>query len=303
MTTTTAPPGFIATLLRRLMPEVEVSLRGALCAPWNLDTSGSGRMTFHITDKSTTWLHLPERAPQAIPPGHIVVLPWDSAHVLTHLPDAEPRFGITTASTDTRRAADIALVCGFIDIDASSRRLLHGALPEVLVVPATNAPLGELTRLLFSEAARNTANDDPVLLRLAETLLMYVLRTALERHAPQAHGLGAALADPRLSPALEAMLQAPERHWTVAELAKRAHLSRSGFAQCFHEVVGRGPIDVLTEWRMQQARRLLKTAGACVPDVAERCGYRSEAAFARAFKRVMGYGPGEARRRQGASVR
>jgi len=34
-----------------------------------------------------------------------------------------------------------------------------------------------------------------------------------------------------------------------------------------------------------------------VPEVAERCGYRSEAAFARAFKRIMGYGPGEARRR------
>jgi len=40
----------------------------------------------------------------------------------------------------------------------------------------------------------------------------------------------------------------------------------------------------------------LKDEGATVGELADRLGYRSEAAFARAFKRVMGTPPGAARR-------
>jgi AraC-like DNA-binding protein len=42
--------------------------------------------------------------------------------------------------------------------------------------------------------------------------------------------------------------------------------------------------------------RLAPDEGATVGEVAVRLGYGSEAAFARAFKRVMGFAPGAARR-------
>ena len=47
----------------------------------------------------------------------------------------------------------------------------------------------------------------------------------------------------------------------------------------------------LTQWRMQIAARLLHDASAKVASVALEVGYESEAAFSRAFKRIVGVSP------------
>jgi AraC-like DNA-binding protein len=52
----------------------------------------------------------------------------------------------------------------------------------------------------------------------------------------------------------------------------------------------------LTRWRMQVAQNALQTEGATVAELASRLGYHSEAAFARAFKRVIGVPPGTVKR-------
>jgi AraC-like DNA-binding protein len=62
-------------------------------------------------------------------------------------------------------------------------------------------------------------------------------------------------------------------------------------------VLGSGPIEYLTQWRMTEARRLLTEPRMSVAAVADKLGYKTEAAFRRAFKRVTGVGPGQARRR------
>ena len=51
----------------------------------------------------------------------------------------------------------------------------------------------------------------------------------------------------------------------------------------------------VTRWRMHVALSTLETEGATVAELADRLGYRSEAAFARAFKRVVGIPPGAVR--------
>ena len=111
-------------------------------------------------------------------------------------------------------------------------------------------------------------------------------------------GLLAALCDPRLVRALEAMHSHPEKDWTVAALADAAHMSRTSFANHFASVLGSGPIEYLTHWRMTEARRLLADPRTSVAAVADQLGYRTEAAFRRAFKRVTGVGPGVIRRQE-----
>jgi AraC-like DNA-binding protein len=49
----------------------------------------------------------------------------------------------------------------------------------------------------------------------------------------------------------------------------------------------------LTEWRMQKAMQLLQQRDKKLIDVARSVGYESDAAFSRAFKRVVGASPGE----------
>jgi AraC-like DNA-binding protein len=50
---------------------------------------------------------------------------------------------------------------------------------------------------------------------------------------------------------------------------------------------------------MQVAVAALEEEGATVAQLADRLGYRSEAAFSRAFKRVIGVSPGAIRRSAG----
>ena len=78
--------------------------------------------------------------------------------------------------------------------------------------------------------------------------------------------------------------------WTVEALARFAGVSRSVMAERFAEVVGQPPMQYLAMWRMQLASRLL-SEGAQVAAVAAAVGYESEAAFSRAFKKLVGQAP------------
>ena len=73
-------------------------------------------------------------------------------------------------------------------------------------------------------------------------------------------------------------------------------MSRSAFAARFSQLVDQPAMQYLTRWRMQLAQHALQTEGASVAELATRLGYQSEAAFARAFKRVTGVAPGAVKR-------
>jgi AraC-like DNA-binding protein len=73
-------------------------------------------------------------------------------------------------------------------------------------------------------------------------------------------------------------------------------MSRSAFAARFTELVGEPAMQYVGRWRMHVAVDSLKEDGATVAELASRLGYRSEAAFARAFKRLIGAPPGAVRR-------
>ena len=70
----------------------------------------------------------------------------------------------------------------------------------------------------------------------------------------------------------------------------------SAFAARFTELLGEPAIRYVTRWRMHVALNALREDGATVAQLANRLGYRSEAAFARAFKRVVGVPPGAVKR-------
>jgi AraC-like DNA-binding protein len=88
----------------------------------------------------------------------------------------------------------------------------------------------------------------------------------------------------------------PARPWTVATLADELAMSRSAFAARFTELVGEPVMQYVTRWRMRVAINALQDERATVAQLAYRLGYRSEAAFARAFKRVVGVAPGSFKR-------
>ena len=68
----------------------------------------------------------------------------------------------------------------------------------------------------------------------------------------------------------------------------------------FVELTGQPPMQYLANWRMQLGAGMLRHGDAKVAAVAQEVGYESEAAFARAFKRLVGQPPAAWRRAQRA---
>ena len=134
-----------------------------------------------------------------------------------------------------------------------------------------------------------------VLGRLSELMFVETIRQYLETLPSTETGWLAGLRDPAVGQALAALHGQPSEAWTVERLARLAGLSRSVFAERFTDLVGRPPMLYLALWRMQLASRLL-VDGKQVSAVATAVGYESEAAFSRAFKKLVGQSPAMWRR-------
>ncbi|RKN37793.1 AraC family transcriptional regulator [Streptomyces hoynatensis] len=200
------------------------------------------------------------------------------------------------------------LLCGAYLLDRARPHPLLASLPPVVHLRAGvghHPALRGTIELLGAELAEpGRPGGDGVVPALLETLLLYALRAWYEDAAREgrAGGWSAALRDPAVSAALRALHANPARSWTVRDLGAEAGLSRAPFARRFAELVGRPPLAYLTWWRMVSAARLLRQTETPIRGVAERVGYASEFAFAKAFKREFGLPPGRYRRAAGGEA-
>jgi AraC-like DNA-binding protein len=150
-------------------------------------------------------------------------------------------------------------------------------------------------RLLTAELDMAHPGARDVTRRLVDVLLVYILRTWQEQHGSELAGWFGALHDPQIGKALTLIHEAPDRRWTVAQLAGEAGLSRAAFARRFAALAGEPPLTYLTRWRMTTAALLLRDSTEPLSVIADRVGYDSEFAFARTFRRSHGQPPGRYR--------
>lgn len=154
-----------------------------------------------------------------------------------------------------------------------------------------NALLEAMLRHTLEEADEERPGSAAMVARLAELLYLEVLRQYMRRLPAGQTGWLAAVRRPEVGRALRLLHANPGEPWTVAELARRVHLSRSTLARRFAEVLRARPMRYLAGWRMQFAKHLLQRPELSIAQVAARVGYRSDVAFHRAFKRHFGESP------------
>ena len=173
-------------------------------------------------------------------------------------------------------------------------------LPDVIIVDEWDdddaGAFASVLRLLAREATSPRPGGETMMTRLADVLVVQVIRWWLASGGTPHDGWLAALGDRHIGRALATMHGDASRSWTIAELADGANLSRSAFAERFTALVGTPPMTYLTTWRLDHARSELSRTDQPIASVSARVGYSSEAAFSRAFKRHHGLTPGEARR-------
>ncbi|WP_239950019.1 AraC family transcriptional regulator [Dyella terrae] len=195
--------------------------------------------------------------------------------------------------------SDLAMLAGFVHIDDRRQSLLLDGLPPMLHVHGSMPDAAIIAWLLKQLVREMEPAERPgrtvILAELSQLLFVNTLRAYLA-HAPEDDtGWLKGLGDKRLACVLSRMHAAPERAWSLEDLAQVAGMSRTSFAVRFREVMGMPPLTYLTNWRMHVAERQL-LAGATVAEVADAIGYTSESAFSHAFKRSMGIAPGRYRK-------
>lgn len=192
-------------------------------------------------------------------------------------------------------AAETILLCGILACDEPVFDPLIGALPSVIVDRAArDARTGwfaAMLRYLASCGEAGAAGWSAVQTRLVEAMFVDVVRRHVRGLAPGQANWLVAMRDPHVGRSLAELHAAPGQAWTVAKLARRVGMSRSQLAERFTAIAGVSPIRYLASWRIQLAASLLRGTQLSIAEAASRVGYRSEAAFHRAFKRLVGESP------------
>ncbi len=188
------------------------------------------------------------------------------------------------------------LVCGWIECSEFLFRPMFRDLPRLIVEHLDDDPVGGVmaTTLRQILALRSEARPGAELVigGMMETLFIEILRRRALALGTAVSGWFAALRDPLVARTIRALHDDPGRRWTVGDLAREVGTSRTVLAERFQAAMGRPPIAYITSWRIQRAADRLRDTGASISAVALEAGYESEAAFARAFKRVTGVTPG-----------
>jgi AraC-like DNA-binding protein len=289
-----------------------------LSAPWVLEAPPSREIAstvmpgsqhvieYHLMARGTCWANAIGQPPAPVREGDFIVFPQGDPHVLASAPGmrAAPDLSVFARTSPLPKVYEYGgggpersrIVCAFLGCDDRPFNPLLASLPAVIHLSAGDAGLstGWLSALLniaVVESGSARAGSENVLSRLSELMFVEAIRRYVESLPAAQRGWLAGVRDPMVGKALAALHAAAADSWTVDRLARDVGVSRSVLAERFTDMLGHPPMHYLAMWRMQLASRLL-AEGRNLAAVAEAVGYESEAAFSRAFKKLVGAAPG-----------
>lgn len=287
-------------------------LRLVMRPPWALRVEDEAPLTVFPVLTGEVWFRPDGGLPLLMRAGDVLVVRGPTPYTLSTDRDAVPLARIGPGQTCTgpggrdlsseqahslrtwgndAGGSDRMVVGTYSSVGEVGRSLLEG-LPAHLVV---HDPAPQLVRLLDLEAEGEDLGQNSVLDRLLDVLLITTVR-AWARAEPDAGGLTVPQ-DPVVAHALRLIHGAPERAWTVAELAEHTGVARATFARRFRDLLGAPPMTYLTRWRLTLGADLVADGTHTLETVAREVGYADAFAFSAAFKRHHGVSPSAYRAR------
>ena len=315
-------PDVLSDVLRSVRLTGAVYFDFELSAPWVAEAPpsrdiaalvlpGAQRVIeYHLIARGACWGHVVGEPPIRLAEGDLIVFPQGDAHVMSSAPGlrATPDMSMYVRQASLPMVFErggggperTRVICCFLGCDERPFNPLLTALPRTLHLSNAGHQthsgwLATLLDIAVRESGSARAGRDNVLARISELMFVEAIRRYIETLSPAQTGWLAGLRDPIVGQALAALHSAPSTPWTLESLARSVGVSRSVLADRFSEMVGQPPMHYLAMWRMQLASRLLLEGGA-VAEVATAIGYESEAAFSRAFKKLVGEAPATWRR-------
>ncbi len=273
------------------------------CGDFNVNTSKSGKIPFHIVTTGNCFLTLPnaDNKKVLLQAGDMVILPHSAEHSLCN--KFEPQVAENSTQSqpfaEAKELQGTGLVCGYMEFDHLVINPIIAALPQYIVIKSTESPwcdhLLPMIKLLMSESLRDGLGVQVTLNRLIDVIFVLIVREFIQLDDHQS-GIMAALANKKISLALSLIHDDLSKEWTVETLAEKVAMSRSDFAKKFKQYLAQTPKHYLTQIRMESAYRDLKDTSKSMFEIADTYGYSSEAAFSKAFKKLLGTSPGAVRK-------
>jgi AraC-like DNA-binding protein len=267
-------------------------------------------MSFHTLLEGSCWAETIDDPgpPIRVNAGDMIAFPRDDTHAMCSVVGmrAKPDLAVYKRPVDRSlpyilnegEGPDVCrFVCGYIGCDIRPYNPFVKSLPRVLHGrSAANGWLLHLLQHAVSESERHQAGGETVLAKLAELLFVQVIRQYVTELPEDARGWLSGLREPNIGEALKLIHARPADDWSLDRLAREVGMSRTTFASRFTEIVEVPPMQYLGRWRLQLAARRLENPQVSIAQAAAEVGYESEAAFNRAFKKVVGVPPGTWRR-------
>lgn len=205
--------------------------------------------------------------------------------------DIPPTFPLGQSGSVTTR-----VLSGRLSVSLPTGTARHSLPAYLRLGDAGAAPWAELLRAEALPLAGMGPGSAALLTKVAALMIVAQLRAdpdCRQMFSPERQ-------DP-IGQALRLIAGNPSANWSVERLARSVGMGRSNFAAHFSAQVGRAPMEVVAEQRMEQAAQLLRKGSLKIAEISELCGYGSEAAFSRRFTRHFGISPSQLREAARAS--
>lgn len=282
---------------------------------WGVEFPGGAKLAIHgiLGGEAFAWTDDPGRSRHVLP-GDVVLVRGPVRQFMAHAagarvvpfanhPAATPGAGARRMKFGAEAGDPTTFFCGAYTFDGELCAGLLAGLPDLTVVrPRAGSSLRATLDVFAAEILRDAPGQQALLDSLLDVVLVQALREQLTADVQAAPAWFRAMDDPSVGAALRAVHKAPERAWTVADLAGEASLSRATFARRFTGLLGVAPLTYVTDWRMALAREQLRDGGTGLAAIAHSLGYSSEFSFAAAFKRHHGMPPGRWRASKSSAV-
>lgn len=285
-------------------------LRVVMDPPFAIDVRDEAALTVIVAIKGGAWITTDARAPQFLQPGQAATVRGPAPYLVADAPSRAPTVMIGAGQScrtpsgehvEVRMShgvrtwgnnpdGDTVLLIGTYQTAAAAGQLAVSALPPLAVFTEQETDPGLLS-MIQRELARPGLGQESALDRGLDLLLLHLVRASVNRTDYAGPNWAAGTRDLAVAQVLALMHEEPASPWTVAGLARRAHISRASLAARFHAGVGQPPMTYLTTWRLALAADKLASSTETTAAIAQEVGYSSAFAFSAAFSRVYGISP------------
>ncbi len=280
-----------------------VYFKHRFCGTWGMDMPMGQFAQFHVLSRGrceANW----EGQRLLLEMGDIIIFPSGLSHKLRSHAEATCVSGPKVLASIQKGEQvfedgpeQTHLICGHYDMDRSLLHPLLVKLPDVLLIKSSEYGrfdmINALIEMLIEEMEARRPGYTLVSRRLAEALFISVIRHYYLRQSERRNNM---FRDQMVYQAVELIHAELSADWKIATLAKQMGVSRTLFIDRFKKAVGEPPMRYITNWRLTKARSLIKNTDHSLAIISEEVGYRSLAAFNRAFSRQYAISPGKYRR-------